>query len=150
MKLAKDNIEAIRIAGIIHDSGKICVPADILSKRAKLNENEINLIKEHPKVASDILKEIEFPRPVAQIILQHPEKLDDSDYPLGFRARRFTWWPGFWRWLMWLSDGLSAPLSPAYSLRKALDEIITNKGRLFDEKMVDASGSVFKKGYRFK
>ncbi|MCK4307435.1 HD domain-containing protein, partial [candidate division WOR-3 bacterium] len=81
MKLPKDKIEGIRIASFIHDTGKIGIPAEILSKPTKLNEIEYNLIKDHSQIGYDILKTIDFPWPVAKIVLQHHERMDGSGYP---------------------------------------------------------------------
>ena len=81
MGMSDDRIDGIRIAGIIHDIGKIYVPAEILSKPRRLSQIEFNLIKTHPQVGFDVLKAIDFPWPVAKIILQHHERLDGSGYP---------------------------------------------------------------------
>ena len=86
MALSKDQIEGIRIAGIIHDIGKISVPAEILSKPGKLNENEFCLIKNHAQVGYEILKDIEFQWPIAQIVYQHHERMDGSGYPQGLKG----------------------------------------------------------------
>ncbi|GAI44444.1 unnamed protein product, partial [marine sediment metagenome] len=86
MKLPQEKIEGIRIASLVHDIGKISVPAEILNKPIKLTEIEYNLIKDHSQVGYDILKSIEFPWPIAQIVLQHHERLDGSGYPRGLRG----------------------------------------------------------------
>ncbi len=81
--LSPDTIEGIRFAAMIHDLRKIRIPAEILSKPGKLNDIEYMLIKTHPQAGYDILKEIRFPWPIADMILQHHEKIDGSGYPLG-------------------------------------------------------------------
>ncbi|MDX9822653.1 MAG: PAS domain S-box protein, partial [Syntrophales bacterium] len=86
MELSQDSIEAIRTAGVIHDIGKISVPAEILSKPAKLSEPELGLIRNHPTTAYNILKDIEFPWPIAEIIYQHHERMDGSGYPRGLKG----------------------------------------------------------------
>ena len=86
LKFSPDKLEGIRIAALVHDIGKISIPAEILSKPTKLNEIEYNLIKDHSQIGADILKTIDFPWPVAEIILQHHERLNGSGYPLGLKG----------------------------------------------------------------
>ncbi len=86
MHLPADMVEGIRIAGVIHDIGKISVPAEILSKPGKLSQKEFELIKDHPQTGYEVLKDVEFPWPIAQIIRQHHERLDGSGYPLGLKG----------------------------------------------------------------
>jgi len=83
MGLPQEQVEGIRMAGLIHDLGKISIPAEILSKPGRLIDFEWGMIKMHPQVGYDILQEIEFPWPVAQIVLQHHERMDGSGYPQG-------------------------------------------------------------------
>ena len=152
MKLPKDTIEAIRTAGVIHDLGKICIPAEILTKPAKLNEDEFKLIKAHPKVAYDILKEIEFPWPVAQIILQHHERLDGSGYPQGLKNDEIL----LEARILAVADVVEAmashrPYRPALGIEKALEEISKNKGILYDSRVVEVCLRLFReKNYTFK
>jgi PAS domain S-box-containing protein/putative nucleotidyltransferase with HDIG domain len=86
MELSQDSIEAVRTAGVIHDIGKISVPAEILSKPSKLSEPELGLIRSHPTTAYNILKDIVFPWPIAEIIYQHHERMDGSGYPRGLKG----------------------------------------------------------------
>ncbi|GAG79555.1 unnamed protein product, partial [marine sediment metagenome] len=86
MKLPQDKIEGIRIASLVHDIGKISLPAEILNKPTKLSEIEYSLIKDHSQVGYDVLKSIEFPWPVAQLTLQHHERLNGSGYPQGLKG----------------------------------------------------------------
>ena len=86
MGLSEEHIEGIRIAGLVHDIGKMAIPAEILSKPSRLSEMEYGLIKAHPKIAYDVIKTIEFPWPVAQIVLQHHERIDGSGYPQGLKG----------------------------------------------------------------
>ena len=81
MGLSESQKDAIRMAGIIHDIGKISIPAEILSKPGRLTETEFSLLKIHPRIGYDILKEIEWPYPIAEIVLQHHERMDGSGYP---------------------------------------------------------------------
>jgi len=86
MTLSQDKIEGIRITALIHDIGKIGIPAEILSKPSKLDEIEYSLIKDHSKIGYEILKTIDFPWPVAEIVLQHHEKMNGSGYPRGLKG----------------------------------------------------------------
>jgi HD-GYP domain-containing protein (c-di-GMP phosphodiesterase class II) len=139
MALSSHQIDGIRIAGLIHDLGKICVPAEILSKPGQLSEIEHTLIKDHPQVGYEILKEVEFPWPVAQIVLQHHERIDGSGYPAGLcgedilvEARTLA-----------VADVVEAmashrPYRPTLGRDMALEEISQNRGVLYDPDVVDA------------
>jgi putative nucleotidyltransferase with HDIG domain len=83
MELAKEQVEGLRMAGLIHDIGKLNVPAELLIKPHRLTEIEYEAIKIHPQSGYDIVKEIQFPWPIAHIVLQHHERMDGSGYPLG-------------------------------------------------------------------
>ena len=83
MNLAWDKIEGLRFAGIIHDIGKIAAPTEIMTKPGRLTKTEFQLIKDHPRVGYEMIKDIAFPWPVAHIVLQHHERLDGSGYPEG-------------------------------------------------------------------
>jgi len=143
--LSEDQIEGIRMAGIIHDLGKISVPAEILSKPSRLTPNEFNLIKEHPEVGYDILKGLDFPWPIAKMVLQHHEKFDGSGYPQGLsgdeilvEARIIT-----------VADVVEAmashrPYRPGKGIKKALAEIVKYKGIHYDPEIVDACIKIFK------
>jgi len=152
MKLPHDSIEAIRSAAIIHDLGKIQVPADILNKPSKLNEMEFNFIKAHPQVGYEILKDIEFPWPVAQIIYQHHERWDGSGYPQGLSDDEIL----LEARILAVADVVEAmashrPYRPPLGIEKALEELSQNRGRLYDSEVVDACLRVFKeKNYAFK
>ena len=140
----RDKIEAVRVAAIIHDLGKISVPAEILSKPSRLTVNEFNLIKEHPQVGYDILKDIEFPWEIATMAYQHHEKLDGSGYPLGVSGSDIL--PDS-RALM-VADIVEArashrPYRPGLGIDAALGEINKNKGRLYDPEVSAASHALF-------
>jgi HD-GYP domain-containing protein (c-di-GMP phosphodiesterase class II) len=102
MKLSADTVENIRIAATLHDIGKISVPAEILSKPTKLTAIEFSLVRVHARSGYDILKEVELPYPIAQIVLQHHERMDGSGYPNGLKKEQIllearillslTWW----------------------------------------------------------
>ncbi len=96
MHLPADQIEGIRMAAAIHDLGKISVPAEILSKPTKLTNIEFSLIKNHPQSGRDILKDIDFPWPIARIVLEHHERMNGSGYPQGLTGTIFSWNHGSW------------------------------------------------------
>jgi PAS domain S-box-containing protein/putative nucleotidyltransferase with HDIG domain len=139
MDLPDEQIEAVYLAGTIHDIGKISIPADILNKPSPLSNVEMEIIKNHTQVSHDILKEISFPWPVAEIVLQHHERMDGSGYPAGLSGDRIT----IEARILALSDVIvamssSRPYRPAFSMDEILEEISKNKGALYDPKAVDA------------
>jgi PAS domain S-box-containing protein/putative nucleotidyltransferase with HDIG domain len=150
MGLSPEAVEGMRVTGSLHDIGKIAIPAEILSKPGKINAMEFNLIKSHSQVGHDILKAIEFPWPVAQTVLQHHERLDGSGYPLGIKDEEII--PEA-RILM-VADVVEAmashrPYRPALGLEVALEEIVRNKGTLYDPVVVEACVRLLtKKGYK--
>ena len=139
-----DQIEAVRVAAIIHDLGKISVPAEILSKPSRLTANEFNLIKEHPQVGYDIVKDIEFPWDVSTMIHQHHEKLNGSGYPLGVSGNDIL--PE--SRVLTVADVVEAmashrPYRPGLGVDVALEEIEKNKGQLYDPEMAQACVALF-------
>jgi putative nucleotidyltransferase with HDIG domain len=142
--LAEELIEALQIAGMVHDIGKLGIPAEILSKPAKLTGIENELIKTHAEIGFKILDKIEFPWPIAKIVHQHHERIDGSGYPMGItngdillQAR-----------IIAVADVVEAmtshrPYRPALGLEKALEEIATNAGRLYDKDVVNACIRLF-------
>ncbi len=151
MGLSKDKIEGIRMAGSIHDIGKISLPAEILSKPGQLNKMEWELIKTHPEVGYEILKDIEFPWPVAAIVRQHHERLDGSGYPQGLKGDQIM----IEARILAVADVVEAmayhrPYRPAHGVNKALAEISQKKGFLYDPLVVDTCLKLFmEKGYKF-
>ena len=151
MGLSKEQIEGIRMAGLIHDIGKISIPSEILTKPGKLNDLECSLIKTHPQAGYNILKGIEFPWPVAQIVLQHHEMMDGSGYPQGLCGKDILLEAG----ILAVADVVEAmsshrPYRPAYGIDKALEEISKNKGILYDPEVVNACLRLFnQKGFKF-
>jgi response regulator RpfG family c-di-GMP phosphodiesterase len=146
MKLPQDRIEGIRITSLVHDIGKISLPAEILNKPTKLSEIEYSLIKDHSQVGYDVLKSIEFPWPVAQIVLQHHERLNGSGYPQGLKGEDIL----LEAKIIGVVDVVEAmsshrPYRPALGIDKALEEISKNKGILYDPEVVDACLKLFKK-----
>lgn len=139
MNLSEDQIDGIRTAGVLHDLGKVSVPVELLTKPSRLTEIEFSMIQTHPQVAFDILKEIEFPWPIAQIVYQHHERMDGSGYPLGtsggdilFEAR-----------IIAVADIVEAmvshrPYRPALGIEEATKEISRKRGTVYDASVVDA------------
>ncbi len=145
MKLPGDQIDAIRIAGVVHDLGKISVPAEILSKPGRLTEMEFNLIKHHPQVAYDILKPVEFPWPIADIVLQHHERMDGSGYPCGLKGTEIL----LEARIIAVADvveGMAShrPYRPMLGIDEALEEVVRNRGIAYDEAVADACLSVLR------
>jgi len=140
----RDKVEAVRMAAIIHDLGKISVPAEILSKPSRLTVNEFNLIKEHPQVGYDILKDIDFPWEIATMVYQHHEKLDGSGYPLGLAGSDIL--PE--SRVLTVADIVEAmashrPYRPGLGIDIALGEIDKNKGKLYDPEVARACQALF-------
>ncbi|MBF0402755.1 PAS domain S-box protein [Candidatus Magnetominusculus xianensis] len=152
MGLSHHQIEGIRMAGAIHDVGKIWVPSEILSKPGKLHESEFMLIKNHSFVGYEILSTVEFPWPIDKIVLQHHEKLDGSGYPQGLKGEEIL----IEARIICVADIVEAmsshrPYRPSLGMDIALEEIVSNKGILYDIYVVDACLRLFKeKGFTFK
>jgi len=152
MKLPQDKIEGVRITSLIHDIGKIGLPTEILSKPTKLTDIEFTLIKGHSQIGYDILKSIDFSYPIAQIVLQHHERLNGSGYPNNLRGDEIM----LEAKIIGVADVVEAmssfrPYRPALGTEKALEEISKNKGILYDPEVVDICLSLFKeKEYKFK
>ena len=147
MDLSKNLIEGLRIAGLLHDIGKISVPAEILSKPGKITQDEYNIIKQHCQIGYEILKGIEFPWPVAQIVLQHHEKMNGSGYPQGLIGEEIL----LEARILTVADVMEAmsshrPYRAGLGIDKALDEIMNNKSTFFDPAVVDICWDLFSKG----
>jgi PAS domain S-box-containing protein len=151
MKLPQEKIEGIRIASLIHDIGKISIPSEILSKPSKLSEIEYRLIKNHSQIGYDILKSIEFSWPIAQIVLQHQERLNGSGYPQGLKGDNIL----LEAKIIAVADVIEAmsshrPYRPALGINKALEEISINRGILYVPEVVDVCIRLFKeKDFKF-
>jgi len=143
--MSETQIEGLRVAGDIHDIGKIYVPAEILSKPGQITAIEYGIIKTHPQVGYDILKTIKFPWPVAQIVLQHHERLDGSGYPLGLVGDQILRESR----ILTVSDIVEAmsshrPYRPARGIDEALGEVTKNKGSFYDSEVVDVCVRLFR------
>jgi len=150
--LSPEQIEGIRMAGGIHDLGKVGVPAEILSWPGPLSDLQLGLIKMHSQIGYDVLKTVEFPWPVAQIVLQHHERLDGSGYPQGLSGEEIL----LEARILAVADVVEAmasrrPYRPPRGLDKALEEISQNRGVLYDPEAVDACLKLFtEKGFVFE
>jgi PAS domain S-box-containing protein/putative nucleotidyltransferase with HDIG domain len=151
MGFAEERIEEIRMAALIHDIGKIYVPAEILSKPSRLTEIEFSMIKSHPQVAYDILKSVDFPWPICKLVLQHHERINSSGYPAGLSGEDILTGAK----IIAVADVVEAmashrPYRPALGLDKALEEISKNSGVLYDPEAADACLRVFnERGFKF-
>ena len=144
--LSQEQCKGIRLAGAIHDIGKIYVPTEILSKPGVLSSNELNIIRTHPEVGYDILKAIEFPWPIAKIVLQHHERLNGSGYPYNLHSDEIL----LESKIIGIADVIEAmashrPYRPALGLEKAIDELIKNRNILYDAEIVDVCIDLIKK-----
>ena len=134
MGLPQDKIDGIRMAGSIHDIGKLSIPAEILSKPTKLTEIEFSLIKEHSRSGYEMLKDVESPWPLAEIVYQHHERMDGSGYPRNLKGDEILMEAR----IMAVADVVESmashrPYRPALGIEAALEEIEKNKGILYDE-----------------
>jgi len=149
MGLAPERIDGLRMASTIHDIGKISVPAEILSMPRKLTEIEFSLIKLHPQSGFDILKDIEFPWPVARMILEHHERQDGSGYPRGMKGDDLL----VESRILVVADVVESmashrPYRPKLGLEEALKEIVRKRNQLFDPDVVAACLRLFhERGY---
>jgi putative two-component system response regulator len=145
LKLPEERVRYLRIAGLIHDIGKIYIPSDILNKPGKLRDMEWELIRIHAQGSYDILKNIEFPWPIAQIAWQHHERLDGSGYPNGLAGDQIL----LEAKILAVADVVDAmssyrPYRPALGIDKALEEISQNSGVLYDAAIVGACVKLFR------
>ena len=149
--LTQEQLEGLRIAGNVHDVGKVKVPAEILSKPGALSDIEFSMIKLHPETGYEILRGINFPWPVATIVWQHHERLDGSGYPRGLKGGEIL----LEAQVLSVADVVESimshrPYRPALGLDAALKEIMNNRGKLYNADAVDACVRLFKeKGFAF-
>jgi putative nucleotidyltransferase with HDIG domain len=139
MGLSEWHMKGMHIMGLLHDVGKIAVPAEILSKPGKISQFELNIIKNHSQTGYEILGKIDFPWPVAKAILQHHERLNGSGYPEGLSHGEIL----IEAKILGVADVVEAmsshrPYRPALGLEVALSEISLQSGILYDRQVVDA------------
>jgi PAS domain S-box-containing protein len=152
MGLPQEKIDGILMAGSIHDIGKLSVPAEILSKPTKLTDLEFSLIKEHSRIGYEMLKDVESPWPLAEIVYQHHERMNGSGYPINLKGDEIL----IEARIMAVADVVEAmashrPYRPALGIEPALEEIEKNKGILYDDAVADACLRLFReKGFQLK
>lgn len=150
MNLSREKIEAIRVAALLHDIGKIYIPSEILNKATKLTDLEFKMIKEHSKNGYDLLKGLQFDLPIAEYILQHHERNDGSGYPYGLVKNEIYEEAK----IIAIADVVEAisshrPYRPALGIETAFDEINKNSGILYDEEIVKVCLELFEEGFEF-
>jgi putative nucleotidyltransferase with HDIG domain len=146
MKLTEEQVSSIYISATLHDIGKISVPSEILTKPSVLTNLEREIIKTHCKVANDILANIEFPYPVAEIIYQHHERMDGSGYPRGLKGDNIA----LEARIIGVADVIDAmasyrPYRPALGVDAAIEEITKFRGVTYDPSVVDACLKIYKR-----
>jgi len=131
-------VHGIEVCAMLHDIGKIVIPSGILNKPGKLSENEFRIIKEHPKLAYDVLRNIPFPWPVAEVVYQHHERLDGSGYPCGLKGNDIH----LWARILAVADVTDAmishrPYRPALQKSALKEELLRGRGKIYEEQVVD-------------
>lgn len=142
--------EGIRVAGYLHDVGKIKIPAEILSKPGKLTENEYNLIKDHAQSGYDVLSRVDFPWPIADVALQHHERIDGSGYPQKLKMESIIIEARIIAVAVTV-EAMSShrPYRPGLGIEKAPAEIEQGRALIYDENVVDACLKLFRqKGFK--
>jgi PAS domain S-box-containing protein len=148
--LSSVRTQGLRLAASIHDLGKIGIPAEILAKPDRLTENQYNLLKEHAQLGYEIVKNVQFPWPIAQMIYEHHERLDGSGYPRGLKADEIL----LESRILAVADVVEAmsshrPYRPSRGIDAALDEVLSKSGTLYDSAVVEACVNLFRhEGYR--
>ncbi|HUV57905.1 MAG TPA: HD domain-containing phosphohydrolase [Acidimicrobiales bacterium] len=151
LQLEPEAVARIRLAGEVHDVGKIAIPAEILTRPGRLSQLEFDFVKQHCEVGAKILAKAALSPVIADVALQHHERMDGSGYPSGLRGDQI----GLPARIIAVADVVEAmmnhrPYRPALDAAKALDEIERGKGTLFDTAVVDACIQLFEAGYHFK
>jgi HD-GYP domain-containing protein (c-di-GMP phosphodiesterase class II) len=150
MGLAEDTVAGIRMAATLHDLGHLLIPVDILNKPAVLTPEEYNVVKAHPETAYNLIRDIEFPWPVPEIVLQHHERLDGSGYPKGLSGEDIM----LEAQIVAVADAMEAMTSPrpwrgALTPEQALDEILKDKGVKYETDVVNTCVDLYtREAYR--
>jgi PAS domain S-box-containing protein/putative nucleotidyltransferase with HDIG domain len=149
--LSAEEQTGLRIAGLVHDVGKIVVPSEILSKPGRLSQLEMNMVRVHPEAGFNVLRGIDFPWPVAEVVHQHHERLDGSGYPQGLTGDEIL----LGARILAVADVVEAisshrPYRAALGIEAALAEVEAGRGKLYDPQVVDACLAVFRRGFTFR
>ena len=145
MGMPEKKVSALRMAGTLHDIGKVSIPSEILSKPGHLSKIEMDMIRNHPEVGKDILKSIDFPFPICKYVVEHHERIDGSGYPCGLKGEEIS--PE--ARILAVADVVSAmashrPYRASLGLDNALEEITQKSGVLYDPGVVDACLKLFR------
>jgi putative nucleotidyltransferase with HDIG domain len=145
MGVPGDTLERLRIAGTLHDLGKVAIPTEILVKPGKLSDQEFSIIKSHPLTGYEILQPLEFAQLTAQIVLQHHERWNGSGYPWGLSGNEIL----FEARILGVADVVEAmsthrPYRPALGIDEAMRELVLNQGVLYDPQVVDSCSRLYK------
>lgn len=145
MAMDADRIEGLKMASMVHDIGKLYVPAEFLNRPGALTEAEFAIIKAHPRVGFDVLSPVDFPWPISQIVLQHHERMDGSGYPDGLKGEQIL----LEARILAVADCVEAiashrPYRPSLGIETALEEIAAKRGLLYDSRVVDACLLLFR------
>lgn len=148
LELNAFRVEGLRLGGLLHDLGKVAIPAEILTRPGRLTDAEFTLIKKHPEAGYEIIKDVSFPWPVKEMVLQHHERIDGSGYPHGLKGEAIL----LEARILAVADVVEAitahrPYRPALGIEFALEEIRRGRGTIFSEEIVDACLAVFEEGF---
>jgi PAS domain S-box-containing protein/putative nucleotidyltransferase with HDIG domain len=152
MGFTPEQVEVVQVAGLLHDIGKLSLPQELLNKPGKLTDAEFQLIKTHSQTGCDMLKPVEFPWPIADIVVQHHERMNGSGYPSGIKEDKLL----IEARILGVADVVEAmnsyrPYRPPLGIDKALGQISRNRGILYDPRVVDACVRLFtEKGFEFQ
>jgi len=150
LSLEEDRKNALCFASMIHDVGKIKIPAEILNKPGQLNRLEFEMIKEHPLIGRNLFTKVDFKVPISEIVYQHHERLDGSGYPLGIKGDEIL----LEARILAVADVVEAmsshrPYRHSLGTEAALEEINRNRDILYDSNVVSACTKVFEEGFEF-
>lgn len=150
LNLDKEKLDFIYLASLVHDVGKLTVASEILNKPSKLTEIEYEIVKIHPEAGYNFLKDIKLPLPIADVVLEHHEREDGSGYPKGLKGDEIM----LEAKIIGISEVVHAmtsfkPYRPAYTIEETLEYLKNERGKKFNERLVDIIIEIFKEGFSF-
>lgn len=150
LQLSAEQVKTVQVAGMLHDIGKISIPAEILSKPGKLGDYELGMMRNHVEVGYGILKNIDFPWPIAPVVHQHHERLDGSGFPYGLQGAEIM----VEAQILAVADVVEAmsshrPYRPSLGMAQAIHEIRTNRNILYTSEVVEACTYILEEGFVF-